>query len=184
MTLADLRRPAVMKWLLAACLVIAAVSGAWEVGTRHRAAQAALEDIAPRHARLLGLIEKSPDMLAANQALQESMAPYTYTADRDVTQTGNTAQQRVRDLLAQAGLDVLSTQVLPAQETPFFDRIPLVFRVSGEPVALHSALAVLTVAQPVVLLDNWSMQNTVSVRSEAPPRVSAELRLIVLRSRP
>lgn len=184
MTLADLRRPVIMKLVLVLCLVLGLLWGMIEAVQRHRAAQASLDEIAPRHARLLGLIEKGGDIQAADQALQEAMAPWTYPADRDASQTGNAAQQRVRDLLAQAGLDVMSSQVLPAQETPFFDRIPLVFRVSGEPVALHSALAVLSGAKPAVLLDNWSVQNAVSVRGDAPPRLAVELRLTVLRSRP
>ena len=54
-----------------------------------------------------------PVTMAAHPQL---MAAYTHAPEQDVTQVGNGALQQLRNLLTQAGCQVLSSQVLPARD--------------------------------------------------------------------
>lgn len=56
------------------------------------------------------------------------LTQYAYPGSMEVTQAGNDAQQRVRGIFIQAGLDLVSSQVLPPKIRKQFDRIPLTVR--------------------------------------------------------
>ena len=108
------------------------------------------------------------------------VAQYLYPAEQDTSQAGNDAQQRIRGLLAAAGLDIASSQVLEAKEEKGFERIPLAVRAEGEMVAVQAALAGLAEQMPAILID------AITVRSQGGPvngaqRLSVQLNLSVLR---
>ena len=61
-------------------------------------------------------------------------------------------------MFSQAGLGIVSTQVLPPKAEPHFDRIALVVRADGELLALQSALMVLDNQKPSIFIDEMTLQ--------------------------
>lgn len=180
------RRMALVALVLAVAL-LPVVGGAWYVRSKHTWGKERLAQIEPRHARLLGLESQRAELEAARQQATELRTQYVYPVTADETQTGNQAQQKVRDLLSSAGLQVVTSQVLPAKEEKGFDRIPLVLRAEGELLGLQSALSVLSMQQPVIVINELDVQvqgALMNINPKAPPRLSLQFTLTVLRERP
>ena len=154
---------------------------------KHQWAQARMAELEPRYARLKGLDLQREEIDQALERAIQIRAEYVYPASQDAAQTGNAVQQKVRDLLTRAGLTVVSSQVLPPKEEKGFDRIPLSVRAEGELLAVDSALAVLSVQLPVMLLSDVEVRNQGALQSmneKMAPRLTLQLSLSVLRERP
>ena len=169
-----------MLILLVLALAIGAVSYiTWDAKQR---SEKQLADIVPRHARLLGLLVTQSQLDNAIEKVQALRAQWIYPATQDAAQAGNAAQQKVRDILASAGLQVLSSQVLPAKEDKGLDRIALTLRTEGDAVALLGALAALRSQTPVVVVSEMEVQSQ-STQPNMAPRLAVQLTLTVLRAR-
>lgn len=168
-------------WLLVLAGVAAvAAARVWSV---YEAAREQLETLEPRHARMVGLGADRERLQAALAQANEALGRHAYPSGRDVSQAGNDAQQRVREIFSKAGLDVVSIQLLPAKTAAPFDRIPVSLRIEGEMTALQTALAVLPTVSPTLFVDGLSLQGASGLRPAGPARVVAQLELFVLRSR-
>lgn len=168
-------------WLLVlGALAVLAVARLWSV---HEAAREQLETLEPRHARMVGLGADRERLAAALAQARSALERHVYPASRDVSQTGNDAQQRVREIFSKAGLDVLSIQLLPAKTTAEFDRIPVALRLEGEMTALQAALAVLPTMTPTLFVEAFGMQGASGLKPDGPGRVVAQFELFVLRAR-
>lgn len=176
------------SWTLFAVfgVTLAAVLGsfAYFVVQKHAWAVDRLDTLGPRYARLAGLQTQQVQLEAAEQHLRALLTKLTYVAAQDVSQAGNDAQQRIRTLLSQAGLEVVSSQVLAPKVDRQFDRIPLVVRTEGDLLGLQSALMVLTNQSPAILMDGLAVQVVGPAKADVPQRLSAQLSLSVLRIRP
>lgn len=186
MTPATLRRTLLLA--LTVLLVLAPLgAGAWYVARKHAWAQERLAELEPRYARLLGIQAQKDELQAAHQRAMQAWARYIYPPVKDDAQTGNQAQQKVRDIFTAAGLQVISSQVLPAKDDRGFDRIPLVVRAEGELLAVQSALAVLGQQQPAILLSELDVQVQGALANLNPkfaPRLMTVFTLSVLREHP
>ncbi len=165
--------------------VLAALAGAgYYVYDRHQTVARHLEEVEPRHARLQGL-QGSIDVLARAQTeAQGVVAQYVFPAETDANQVGNAAQQRVRNLFTAAGLQIVSSQVLPAKTEKNYDRIPLAVRAEGDLLALQGALVSLSTETPAILVRGMNVQTIGSVRADAPQRLAVQFDIFVLRGRP
>lgn len=169
-----------------AALALPVVLAGMYVAERHAGAQSALEQLEPRHARLLGVLAQQGEIERAREQAQALRARWLYPASQDATQTGNQAQQRMRELLTAAGLQVRSSQVLPAKEDHGLDRIGLTLTVEGNLLALQSALAVLAAQTPVVVLSDLDIRVSTGLGNHQPtesPRLTVQMGLSVLRER-
>jgi general secretion pathway protein M len=165
-------------------LVAAAVgSFAFYVRSIHRADVDRLETIEPRFARLAGLATDKGELAAAAATTKAAVARHIYPVSRDVSQAGNDAQQRARDVFTKAGLDVLSSQVLPAKVSKQFDRIPISVRVEGEYLVFQTALAALPSLTPTLFVEGFNVQSIPGAKPGAPLRLVVQLDLFVLRAR-
>ncbi|MFM2450594.1 MAG: hypothetical protein RIS44_3044 [Pseudomonadota bacterium] len=156
-------------------------AGAYAYKKQHWAKEK-ISEIEPRYARLLGLQSQATRIEEAATRFRTDLAGYTYASDLEVSQAGNDAQQRLRNIFSQAKLDVVSSQVLPPRNDRQFDRIPLSIRVEGDLVGLQSALAVMRTQSPLIFVDTLSIQT--ANRTDAPQRLICQLSLSVLRIRP
>jgi general secretion pathway protein M len=151
--------------------------------TRHHAARDRIEQIEPRYARLLGL-EKSGDAL---KQVQESgkaqLARQIYPANQEPSQAGNDAQQRLREIFTSAGLNILSTQVLPAKQEKNLDRIPLSVRTEGDLAALQAALTGLHGLSPGIFLQDLTIQANNGRSPDGQQRMAVQFSLFVVRAR-
>jgi general secretion pathway protein M len=170
--------------VVGATLVTVLGAFAYFVVHKHIWAVDRLDTLGPRYARLAGLQTQQVQLEAAEQHLRSLLTKLTYLPAQDVSQAGNDAQQRIRTLLSQSGLEVVSSQVLAPKVDRLFDRVPLVVRTEGDLIGLQSALMVLTNQSPAILMDGLTVQVVGSAKADAPQRLSAQLSLSVLRIRP
>lgn len=185
MSLNSVKWERLAPWLgLGGIVVILLAFGAY-VFVWHTTAQAKLADVEPRVARLLGLEKQKGDL---DQALAQSQAIvnlHAYPDSQDPTQSGNDAQRRVRDVFVKAGLDVMSSQVLPAKQEKQFDRIPIVVRFEGELSAVQSALVALgSLPAPSVQVEGFNMQTIGPVKAEVAQKLGGQFNLYILRVHP
>lgn len=166
--------------LLAVPLVMA---GAY-VFQKHRWAQARLAELEPRYARLLGFEANQDELAKTSENARSLLSKFAYPASQDVTQAGNDAQQRVRSIFSAAGLDIVSSQVLPPKQEKSFDRIPVSVRAEGRLLALQTALVGLSSQSPAILIDGFTVQTIGAVRADVPQRLGIQFNLSVLRERP
>ena len=165
-------------------LMLPMMLGGWYVFQKHRWAQDRIAELEPRYARLLGMEAKGEELKkSANQA-QELLARHVYPASQDVSQAGNDAQQRIRNIFTAAGLDIVSSQVLAPKSEKSFDRILLSVRAEGPLLALQSALVGLSGQSPAILIDGFSVQTVGAVRADRPQRLGAQFNFSVLRELP
>ena len=148
---------------------------------KHQWAQSRLDELEPRYARLKGLMASTAEIEQVKSQAQATIARYVYPAEQDASQVGNAAQQRVRDLFTAAGLQIVSSQVLPAKTDKGFDLIPLSVRAEGELMALQGGLVALDGQNPAILIKGVSVQTIGSVRSDVPQRLAVQFDLFVLR---
>jgi general secretion pathway protein M len=168
--------------VLLALLLPLALVAAYLVG-KYRWVEATMADVEPRYARLLGLEASQPEL---NQAIAQSAALLSrrvYPATLDVSQAGNDAQQRIRNIATRAGLSIMSSQVLPPKAAKQFDRVPLTVRLEGELPALQAALVVLAGESPAISFESFSVQTIGAVKSEVPQRLNIQMNLFILRAK-
>ena len=179
------REVAILMGTLALIMLPVALLG-WYVVGKHQWAQQQLEQLEPRYARLLGLEAQRAEIETVKAKASAARTQFVYPSTQDANQTGNSAQQRVRDIFSAAGLQVISSQVLPAKEEKGFDRIPLTLRTEGELLAVQSALAVVSSQLPVIVINELEVQVQGGIANQNPkvaPKLSAQFSLSVLRER-
>jgi len=143
-------------------------------------AVAALE---PRYARLLGLEASQPELKQAIAQSTALLSRQVYPASQDVSQAGNDAQQRIRNIATRAGLSIMSSQVLPPKAEKQFDRVPLTVRLEGELPALQAALVALAAESPAINFESFLVQTIGAVKPEVPQRLSVQFNLFILRAK-
>lgn len=153
------------------------------VVSKHVWAQSRLAELEPRFARLVGLGESGPAIESALAARRAALVRHVYPSSQDIARAGSDALQRARETFAKAGMDVSSTQVLPAKPADGFDRIPLVLRLEGELAALQSALIVLPSLAPSLFIEGMNVQTLGMPRPDGPQRLSIQVNLFALRDR-
>lgn len=177
-------RPGVVVW----CLVLAAVLGglAWAgvyVWQKHQWAQARLAEIEPRYARLVGMQQRQAELAEQATQARQRLEALIYPPGVEVVAAGNDAQQRVREVLASAGLSLASSQALEPKTEGAFDRVPLSVRAEGDVVALQTALNALDTLRPVIWIDTMLVQSASTPQGQ-PTRLTVAFNLSVLRGRP
>jgi general secretion pathway protein M len=173
-----------LGWVIV--LLLPLVLLGWYVAQRHHAALDQMAELEPRYARLSGLEMQRTEMTAALARAESARAQYLYPSTQDATQAGNTAQQKLRDIFTNAGLQVSSSQVLPPKAEKTFDRIPLTVRTEGDLLALQSALAVLSGQTPMILINEVEIQVVGAMGNVSPsvaPRLAAQFTFSVFRER-
>ncbi|MDH4416558.1 general secretion pathway protein GspM [Acidovorax sp. HMWF029] len=155
-------------------LLAPVVAGGIYVFQKHQWAQARLAELEPRYARLLGLDEQRSDISAALAQAKDARARYVYPATQETTVAGNAAQQRVREILSAAGLQISSSQVLPPKAVKGYERIPIAVRAEGEWLAVQSALAVFSTQLPLIVIDEFEVQ-VLGGLGNTPPKFQPKL---------
>ena len=167
-------------WLLvaAALLTVLLMGGISFVAARHHWATSLMEQIEPRYARLAGLRADGGRMESMGKELSGNLGRLAYGPEGDPAQAGNEALQRLRTALASHGLQVSSSQVLPAREDGNFLRIGLNLRVEGELALLRDFLRDMAAQdKPVIFSESVQLSSQRSQKES----VTAQLNLFVLK---
>ena len=171
--------------ILPACLLLIALLavGLYYVKAKHDWATDQLQQIEHRHARLAGLAASRAELDSAESATRSALSAAVYPASQEVSQAGNDAQRRIRDVITKAGLQVVSSQVLAPKIDRVFDRIPIAVRLEGDLVGLQGSLMEIPLLSPKVLVDGISVQTVGAVKADLPQRLAIQLNVSVLRAR-
>jgi general secretion pathway protein M len=154
------------------------------VVAKHVWAQDQLAQLEPRYARLIGIEASAGAIDAALTERRALLARRAYLSSVDVARAGSDAQQRAREIFTKAGLEVSSTQILPAKAVEGFDRIPVVLRLEGDLSALQSALVVIPAQTPTLFFEGFNVQATGGpLKVDVPQRLAMQVNLVVLRVR-
>jgi general secretion pathway protein M len=173
----SLRTPALLVFIALSAL------GFYQLRVKHQWTVERLQEINQRYARLAGLEASRVELYSAESAALSSLAAGIYPVGQDISQAGNDAQRRVRDVVTAAKLQVMSSQVLAPKNDPVFDRIPISVRLEGDLVALQGALLEIPKLSPHVLIDGLSVQTIGAVKGDVAQRLAIQLSLSVLRAR-
>lgn len=181
-------RSAELFTLVVAALMLLAplAGGAVYVFQKHQWAQARLEELVPRYSRLTGLHAQRAEISEVLAQARAVRTKYVYPADQDSAQAGNAAQQKVRDVLTNAGLQISSSQVLPLKAGKGFDRLPISVRAEGEWLAVQSALAVISVQTPILVVDEFEVQvvgGLGNVNPKVQPRLAVQFSFSALKEK-
>lgn len=167
-------------------LVLAApfMAGGVYIYNKHQWAQSRLTELEPRYARFMGMEAGQSDLAKASADAQLLLEQYVYPQDKDLSQAGNDAQQRVRDILSAAGLQVDSSQVIPPKVDVNFDRIQLTVRAEGELATLQGALIGLSGLKPAIFVDSMTASVMGTPKAEVPQKLAIQFSLSALRVHP
>lgn len=157
--------------------------GLYYAKIKHDWATERLQEIDQRYARLAGLEASRVELDKAESAARGVLSAIVYPASQDVSQAGNDAQRRIRDIFTKAGLQVVSSQVLAPKIDRMFDRIPVAVRLEGDLVAVQGSLMEFPRLSPKVLVDGITVQTIGAVKADVPQRLAVQLSLSVLRAR-
>jgi general secretion pathway protein M len=173
-------------WLAWCVITLAAIavigSVAWMTVQKYRVDESRLAEVEPRFARFLGIKAAVSDLDKSIEEVQVLIDKNVYPSSQEVSQVGNAAQQRVRETFTAAGLEVVSSQILPAKPVKAFERIAISVRVEGSLLGFQSAMAALSAVTPTVWVEGFSIQVMGTPTAAAPQRLNIALNLYVLRN--
>ena len=172
--------------LLVAALLALALAGAAYVVRKHRWAMRTMADAETRVARLSGMAQGGDALQQAQQRLRANLQQFVWDGAQDAAAIGNTTLQRVRELAAQHGMSVSSSQsTVAAHDEAGFGRINLDVRVEGEWSALMTLLDDISRSQPMVYLDSAQISPAGRMNVDGvQAQVAARLSLFVLQHTP
>ena len=151
------RSRAVVGVTLAIVLVVLMLSIS-EITFRYRWANDALDEIAPRYARLAGIKAASDDIRAAVTNVDTALAAVAYPLTMDHGKVGSDLQQRIRRIAEQNGVTVANSQVLALRPQKDFAEVPVSVTLEGEPAGVRSFLGGLRHQQPSIQVDELAFQ--------------------------
>jgi general secretion pathway protein M len=177
------KRMALSVGLVAGSLALLAVYAIVHFWMLRQAYAEAIEDLVPRTARLQGIVESEEQLVAAAASVDETLAELAWPLDKDAAMTAASMQQLVRDAIANAGLTVSGSQILPAQPDSGFERLVLDLTASGNIESLDEAIVNLKELRPMVLIESATIKPVRARRRLGQADDGADQRLLSIRMR-
>jgi general secretion pathway protein M len=147
--------------------------------------QAEIDTLAPRIARLQGLIEYEDQLRDSALEVDKQMVNMVYPATEGSAAASTRLQKNVRQIFVEVGLSVSNSQVLPIREKNAFDYIGLKLTVTGDVAALDAAMIAIAGYTPLLLvesLDVWPARGSSRQGKTGVQTISASLQLLSLRA--
>lgn len=178
------QRRCVAAWLaLAAICVLLLAAVGTVVYNKHRWLQDRLGEIEPRYARLMGLQDNKAALDEALVRAQTALQRHTHSSELDATQLGNEVLAKIKQVLAAARFDAISTQVLVEGEIVGREKINIVVKGEGDINALMGVLSGIYEQTPTIVLDSLSVQSTGFAAQYAPQRMGVQFNLFLIRGK-
>ena len=111
-----------------------------------------IDNVTPRTARLLGFIQSEEQLAAAAHRIDQVLEEVAYFEGKDSAMTAASMQQKVREVMAAAGLSISGSQILPSKNVEGFEQLNLNITVEGNIDSLDEAIGNLRVQRPLVLI--------------------------------
>lgn len=142
----------------------AAVLGAvvlLQVADVGREAEAALEAIAPRYARLAGMRESAAAVARAAAQAEAALAHFAYPPAMGSDRIGTDLQQRLRAAAEAAGVGVVNSQIVAGKTGAGLEEVPVSMTLEAEPGQLQQMLQALQAPAeqaPAIFVDGVTIQ--------------------------
>ena len=149
------------------------------------AAQAEIDRIEPRIARMQGLVDYEEQLREAAVVVDSKVLKLVYPGSEDQAAVAAELQTQVRDIFSTAGLAITNSQVLPVRIQGNFDYISVKLTVNGSLPALDEALAGVAAYLPLVLVESLDVYPARSRRGKevaGEQTLTASLQLLSLRA--
>ena len=112
-----------------------------------------IERIEPRLGRLLGLLQSEETLAESAGKAKQSIAGLVYDASDNAESVAANLQTSVRQILTDADLAVVNSQVLPPAERGSFEHVGLRLTARGSLAGLDAALAEIAAFRPMLLVE-------------------------------
>lgn len=168
--------------LLPLLLYLRLLAGAWSLRAEYAGAIANLE---PRIARMQGVLQVEEQLRSSAKGVQRISSSLVYPARADHASVAASLQSDVRQLMREAGLSVVDSQVLPVRKEETFDYIGVKLTVAGDLASLDSALAQLAEFKPLIIVESlevWPSRQRGKQQGAEAQEATASLRLLSLRA--
>ncbi len=144
--------------------------------------QQEIDRLEPRLARLKGLYENEALMQASATELQGLLERRVFPPDLDRVSIAATMQKDLKQVFADAGMAVSSSQALPLRREGNFDHVLVRYTVTGTLRGLDDALRRIAEFTPLVLVASVELAPRRVRSSDAPSQtLTATLQLLSLR---
>ncbi|MBA6414272.1 hypothetical protein H2508_14245 [Parahaliea sp. F7430] len=145
--------------------------------------EAQIDQLAPRIARMQGLIERQDVLADSTQRIDSEVASLVYPGSDDRAAVSASLQKLVREILSDAEMKVINSQILSVIEDQGFDRISVSLAATGELAALDLALSDIAALRPLVMVEvlNVKPQSVRSGDKGSPQKISVSMQVFSLR---
>jgi len=139
--------------------------------------------IEPRVARLQGLLENEAELTQQSQLAAARLREVAFPSTEDPSAMAARLQSDVRQILAEAGMSVSNSQVMPVRPGEQFDQVAVKLTVTGTLPGLDAALIGIAAYRPQLLVESL---DTFPSRASAgnAQSLTAVMQLMVLRALP
>lgn len=143
--------------------------------------------IEPRVARLQGLLLNEAELVKQSELAVARLREVAFSAVDDPSALAAKLQADARQILAEAGMSVSNSQVMPLRQGERFDRVAVKLTVSGTISGLDAALIGIAAYRPQLLvesLDTFPAPASARRKGEDAQTLTAVMQLMVLRALP
>jgi general secretion pathway protein M len=117
--------------------------------------QEQIDSIAPRIARMEGLVAKEQALRDALSGVNTVMNDFIYPSGSDAAAVSASMQAEARRILGQAGMNVSNSQVLPVRKRDVFDYVSVKVVARGELEQLDRSLAEIARFRPAIFVETF-----------------------------
>jgi hypothetical protein len=147
--------------------------------------QRQIDRLEPRLARLQGLVAVADQLQTSAARADAQLSTLAYPASEDSATVSASLQKNVREIMADAGLSVVDSRILPVKAGEVLDQVGVRLTVTGDMTALDAALLEIAAYTPILLVQSAEIRPNRSSRKDpdvGKQGVTAVLQLLSLRS--
>lgn len=139
-----------------------------------------VKQLEPKLARFYGLVKSEDQLQRAEARASNELSLFVYPSDADTGALGTSMQQRVRVLMADAGLSVSGSQVLPAKRHNDFTRINISVNLEGDLADAVQAFIAIELAEPLIFIESIEIKPQRRRRGNLEQVADIQIRLFSL----
>lgn len=152
-------RPQIVLGIALSIALLAALLIGADLWRRHQWANRTMAEIAPRQARLQGIIDAKTQIADGLKTAKDTLAQIAYPANAgDANRVATDIQQKVRKLAEAAEMRVSSGQVLPPKSADGFEEISITLNADGAMENIQNLLLALEQQHPHLLVESLEIR--------------------------
>lgn len=142
------------------------------------------ERMTPRIARMAGMVAAESQLGEAVASARARLQQLAYPVEQDQAAVSAALQKNLRELIADAGMTIANSRLLPLRQSDHFEYITLNVNASGSLASLDEVLAQLAVYEPLVVIEGLDVKpQRVTNRPDQDVALVVNLSLMSLRNK-